>query len=244
MKQSPVMQDMEKTFNIVEMFSSLSGEGMTSGVPASFVRVDGCNLRCEYCDTKYSYSNQYTKKKLKEILERLHDFKNKTVICTGGEPLFERNNARMLPLLISSQGYDVYIETNGAVKLYEDEELQNFDRKKIHYVLDIKTPSSKMEKFDLIEKNADKLTNGDEIKCVVGTEEDIKFCENKIKSVFNQIKDKKINIVFSPIFGKIELNKLAEYVQSLKYFMENSNLTIKLGIQLHKLIWPNIEKGV
>ena len=176
MKQKQVMRDMEKTFNIVEIFSSLSGEGATSGIPASFVRGDGCNLRCEYCDTKYSYLNQYEKTTFEEILKNLQEFNNKIVVCTGGEPLLDQNNARELPLLISEKGYEVYIETNGAVLLYDEEELKGFDRKKIHYVLDIKTTSSKMERFDLIENNAKRLADGDEIKCVVGNAKDVEFC--------------------------------------------------------------------
>ena len=117
-------------------------------------------------------------------------------------------------------------------------------KENIHYVIDIKTYASKMQNFDKIETNCELLSDGDEIKCVVASAQDIEYCKNKIESIYEKIKNKKINIIFSPVFGKIELSALASYVSSLKNFMKGSNLTVKLGIQLHKLIWPNIEKGV
>ena len=150
MKQNQAVQNMEKKYSIVETFSSLSGEGSTSGIPASFIRVEGCNLRCDYCDTKYSYCNKFEKMSIERIIEELKNLNNKIVICTGGEPLF--GESRDLPLLISNAGFKVYIETNGAVPLYTEKELIGYDRKKIHYVVDIKAPSSKMQKFDMLEQ--------------------------------------------------------------------------------------------
>jgi len=213
-------------------------------VPASFVRVDSCNLRCSFCDTKYSYNHEFTTMTFKEIVDMLKTFDNKVVVCTGGEPLLNKNNARLLPLLLSNEGFQVYIETNGSVKLYREEELLQGKRENIHYVVDIKTPASQMERFDCIEHNSCLLLDGDEIKCVVASKEDIEFCKNKISKIFNNIKDKKINIILSPVFGEIKLQDLAEYVMQMKSIMKDSCLTVKLGIQLHKLIWPHIEKGV
>ena len=101
-----------------------------------------------------------------------------------------------------------------------------------------------MARFDKIEQNCFLLEDGDEIKCVVASKEDVEFCQKKIATIFDNIKNKKINIIFSPVFGEIKLDELAQLVMPLKGFMKDSSLTIKLGLQLHKLIWPNREKGV
>ena len=245
MKQNQAVQSTEKmTFKIVEIFSSLSGEGSTSGIPATFVRVSGCNLRCEYCDTKYSYNEEFESMKGEDVLQKVKSYKNKIVVCTGGEPLLEKDNARLLPLMLSKEGFDVYIETNGSVCLYEEEELEFGNREKLHYVVDVKCPASCMSKFDKLEENCEKLCDGDEIKCVIATREDFEFCKWKIEKNLEKFKNKKINIILSPVFGKIELDVLANYVHEMKELFQETQVTVKLGIQLHKLIWPNIEKGV
>ena len=245
MKQLQVMQNTEnKCAKIIELFSSISGEGGTSGVPATFVRVAGCNLRCDFCDTKYSFDlNDSSIMTFPQILEKVKDFGNKVIICTGGEPLLDIVNHRELPLYLALNGYEVYIETNGAIELYTKEELKNRPNN-LKYVVDIKCPISKMEKYDILEKNAKYLEDGDEIKAVIANEEDFEFFISKVKNILDIIKDKKINLILSPVFGEISLEKLASFVQNGKDNFKGTELTLKMGIQLHKLIWPQIERGV
>ncbi len=211
------------------------------GTPATFVRLSECNLRCVYCDTKYAFEKR-KKLSLAEILCQVRAMKNTLVICTGGEPLLQEN--RSLPLILSQEGYRVVIETNGAVALYRAEEISDDIRKNLHYVVDIKCPCSNMEKSDILEQNADLLTDGDEIKCVVADREDVLFSFQKIDKIKRTICDKKINIILSPVFGKMDLKELAEYVLTNQTLVENTMLTLKMGIQLHKYIWPDIDRGV
>lgn len=250
MKQAQVTQFIDnhknKTCKIIEIFDSLSGEGSTIGIPVSFVRVANCNLRCSFCDTKYSYNEcEATNFTFSEVLEKLKEFDNEIVVCTGGEPLLTDNNSRLLPLFLSANGYKVYVETNGSVKLFSKEELlKNELRKNIKYVVDLKCPYSKMNIKDILETNAELLDDGDEIKCVVANKEDFDFAIDKINKIKNIIKDKNINIIFSPVFNAIDLAELAEMIKSKKQIIKNTKMNIKMGIQLHKIIWPQIEKGV
>ena len=204
MKQFQVLQNTKnKSARIVELFSSISGEGGTSGIPATFVRVAGCNLRCDFCDTKYSFDVKDANiMSFSEILKKVKSFDNKVVICTGGEPLFEIDDNRKLPLFLAQNGFDVYIETNGATKLYSKDEIEKRPNN-LKYVIDIKCPSSKMEKYDILDKNVQYIEDGDEIKGVISDKEDFEFFISKIRNVFDLIKNKKVNIILSPVFGTI-----------------------------------------
>lgn len=115
---------------MVEIFNSISGEGITSGFLTTFVRVYGCNLRCSYCDTKYSYNGEYILMTPIEILAQVNKLNCKRVIVTGGEPLEEEKLKRYIPLFLAQNGYDVRIETNGSIRLYDEDEIYEFTNKK------------------------------------------------------------------------------------------------------------------
>lgn len=241
----------ESRIPIVEIFTSISGEGISNGEIVSFVRVAGCNLRCSYCDTQYSYeeqsiSNQYLLPT--EVVDKLNKLGCNDIICTGGEPLEACKTKRYLPIYLSTKGFNVRIETNGSCHLYTQEEVLSFTGvtklNSLNYTLDIKSPSSGMKDKNIFLDNFKRLKSKDEIKFVVGTDEDISYAMDTIKSYRNILSQNGVIINFSPIFNKIDPVKIVEFLkQESKYFHKN-NLKVRLSLQIHKYIWPPEERGV
>lgn len=231
---------------MVEIFNSISGEGITSGFLTTFIRTYGCNLRCSYCDTKYSYNGEYILMTPETVLKEVEQLCCTRIIVTGGEPLEENEAKRFIPLYLAQKGYEVRIETNGSVKLYNEEEIFEFtgskQRKNLFYTLDIKCPSSKMDRFNIFEENFEKLIIGDEIKFVVGNVDDLEYSMDVVDKYKEYFKGVTLN--FSPVFGQIEPNFIVDYLKEKnKFFMENK-LDVRLNMQLHKIIWDKDKRGV
>ncbi|WP_198011927.1 radical SAM protein [Caloramator sp. ALD01] len=231
---------------MVEIFNSISGEGITSGFLTTFVRVYGCNLRCSYCDTKYSYDGEYSLMAPIEILGEVNRLNCKRVIVTGGEPLEEEKIKRYIPLYLAQNGYEVRIETNGSVRLYDEDEIYQFtskkERKNLFYTLDIKCPSSNMDKFNIFEENFKSLIIGDEIKFVVGNFDDLDYSMEVVKRYKEYFKGVTLN--FSPVFSKIEPSQIVDYLKIRNKFFAENNLDVRLNLQLHKIIWDKDKRGV
>ena len=235
---------------VVEIFTSISGEGISAGEVLTFIRVAGCNLRCSYCDTTYSYDEKEINNEFitaQEIIKRLKKMGASKILCTGGEPLETKKQKRYLPIYLASKGFDVRIETNGSNPVYSKEELYIFtdkERIKLHYVLDVKCPGSGMEKHNIFEENFLKLHLGDEIKFVVASQVDIDFALevlNKYKSILSV---NEVVINFSPVFNLIDTKGIVKMlVEKNSYFTEQC-LKVRLSLQIHKVIWPPQMRGV
>jgi len=207
---------------INEIFYSLQGEGKWTGLPNIFIRTSECNLRCSYCDTKYAYI-EGTEKNIEDILKEIKKFSCKNICITGGEPLLQCDILNLLNSLIK-QKYSICLETNGSLSI---EEVSNFPTLMIS--LDIKCPSSNMhEKMDL--KNIELLRPNDQIKMIIKNEMDYNYA----KDILRQYKPK-CSVFFQPVWG-INPNSLAEW-------MLKDGLKVRLGLQLHKIIWGE-KKGV
>lgn len=235
---------------IVEIFNSISGEGISSGEIVTFVRVAGCNLRCSYCDTKYSYDecseeNEYLTPSV--IVNRLEELGCKNIICTGGEPLELDKGKRYLPLYLSTKGFKVRIETNGSCPLYSNEDIEKFTNQKklmnVNYTLDIKSPSSGMNKHNL-KDNLGMLRRGDEVKFVVASKEDINYGMDIIDNYKNTLSKNNVIINFSPIFDEIEPSKLVDIIKERYQYFQRNNLKVRVSLQIHKYIWPPEARGV
>lgn len=245
-----VEQLKQSKISVVEIFTSISGEGISAGEVLTFIRVAGCNLRCSYCDTTYSYdengsSNEFLT--VDEIVERVKKIGALKLLCTGGEPLETNKIKRYLPLYLASQGFDVRIETNGSCPLYTKKEISAFTDEEVlpfHYVLDVKCPGSGMQENNIFKENFLKLHLGDEVKFVVASQEDIDYALivlNKYKTIFS-IKEVVIN--FSPVFKSIQTKDVVKMlVEKNSYFM-TEGLRVRLSLQIHKVIWPPETKGV
>ncbi|GAB6098819.1 putative 7-carboxy-7-deazaguanine synthase QueE [Halanaerocella petrolearia] len=231
---------------VVEVFNSISGEGISAGEIVNFVRLAGCNLRCDYCDTTYSYqSSEHNLMSPDQIVNKVNQFNSRQIICTGGEPLEEDKPKRYLPLYLAKQGFKVRIETNGSWPIYSKQELQKFgvDNKLINYTLDIKSPSSNMKQHNLL-SNLEKLSLGDEIKFVVQDQVDIDYALEVIADYKNVLAKEEIIINFSPVFEEMETEELVAVLQDNQGYFNKYNLLVRLSLQLHKFIWDPNQTGV
>ena len=205
-----------------EIFYSIQGESLSSGLPTIFIRLTGCPLRCQYCDTSYAFT-EGKKKSFEKIIEEIKKYKCMNVTITGGEPLSQKNTKDFINLLISDS-YNVSVETSNAVSI------KNINDAAI-IVLDIKTPDSNESDKNIIE-NYKFLKKCDQIKFVICSKSDYQWAKDYInKYELNEI----CNIIMSPSFGEMDIQMLAE-------FMLKDNLPVRLQTQLHKLIW-NDQRG-
>lgn len=214
---------------VIEKFVSINGEGLKSGELATFIRFAGCNLRCPYCDTKYSYENpKYEDLTIEEIIDFINESKVHNVTLTGGEPLLV-NGIDILINKLSSLGYRIELETNGSVDISKYYGIPG-----VSFTLDYKGPTSLMEgRMNL--DNYKYIGKNDVVKFVCGSDMDlIKAKEIILKYNLNEIS----NSFLSPMFGEINLEDMVN-------FMKDNNLNgVRLQIQIHKIIWNPNERGV
>jgi len=212
---------------VIEIFDSIEGEGKRMGQLATFIRLAGCNLRCSYCDTTYSYEEENAIEMTVE--EIVSGVKYATVTVTGGEPLVHKDIKELMTALCL-KGCHVNIETNGSVYLGSSIFLN--PALDIFVTMDYKCPSSGMEKHMEL-SNLSKLRPIDVLKFVVGSREDLDRMREVIRTF-------PINaqIYISAVFGKIELDTIVDY-------MKEFDLTdVKLQIQMHKIVYPESMRGV
>ncbi|MBE8221575.1 MAG: radical SAM protein [Bdellovibrionales bacterium] len=207
---------------INEIFFSLQGESSKSGLPTTFIRLSGCHLRCQYCDTKYAYHNGENLD-IKSIIKKVKNYQSKHVCITGGEPLLQKS---VYPLMtqLCDKGYKVSLETSG------DKSAVLVDNR-VKKIIDIKTPDSKAG----VSVHFDNLKNlsNTELKFVICSDKDFNWAENFVKE--NNLSESKI--LYSPSFGEVTATHLAEKILS-------SGSSAQLQIQLHKYLWPNKESGI
>ncbi|WP_297282046.1 radical SAM protein [uncultured Anaerococcus sp.] len=216
----------DKKLDINEIFYSIDGEGITAGQLAIFIRLNGCNLRCSYCDTAYALETKENYIDFNQIFKLISGYPCKNITITGGEPLYQDGTIDFIKEL-TSKGYRVNIETNGSISINR---LTNIDNTIV--TLDIKTYSSDMEKSNLYE-NLDYLRECDVSKFVVGDKDDLDFTYK----VVNQYKPKG-NIFLSPVYGSIEPADIVNYMKS------KDNEKVRLQLQMHKYIWDPDKRGV
>ncbi|MBU4126432.1 MAG: radical SAM protein, partial [Proteobacteria bacterium] len=150
-----------------EIFYSIQGESIYSGIPCVFIRLTGCNLRCSYCDTAYAYY-EGVELRIEEILSRVDNYKCPLIEITGGEPLLQGDTPLLIDRLLEKK-YEVLLETNGSI------DISVVDNRCIK-IVDIKCPSSgENDKNDL--ENLKRLNQKDQIKFVVGNREDYEFAK-------------------------------------------------------------------
>ena len=212
-----------------EIFHSIQGESSRAGEPSVFVRMTGCGLRCTYCDTEYAF---YEGKDfpISEIVEKVEAFGCKLVELTGGEPL-EQEGIYALMDELHAKGYDVMIETGGHI------DISRVDTR-VKRIVDLKTPSSGMMKRNRYE-NIEHLTKHDEVKFVIGSREDYEWAMSKLPLLKKEGAGggSPGTILFSPVHGNMSLADMAAWILE-------DRLPVRFQTQLHKLIWPEILRGV
>lgn len=214
------------SLKINEIFYSIQGESSFAGKPCIFIRLTGCNLRCSYCDTQYAY-NEGNMMTLDEIINHVKGYNCSLVEITGGEPLLQKETPLLVNRLLDSE-YEVLLETNGTM------DISIIDDRCVR-IMDIKCPSSaEAEQNDL--KNLKRLTDRDELKFVIGDLHDYEFAKEILAGMAME-SSLNIKVHFSPSFGILDPQKLAEWIL-------NDNLNVKLQLQLHKYIWNPERRGV
>jgi 7-carboxy-7-deazaguanine synthase len=210
---------------VTEIFKSIQGESTYAGLPCVFVRLAGCNLRCHWCDSAYAfYGGQETS--VEEVLARVRQLGGKLVELTGGEPLLQREVYPLTEQLLA-EGYRVLVETSG------ERNVAGLARGVVK-VVDVKCPGSgESEKFCF--DNLALLERKDQIKFVILDEKDYEYAKDFV--VRHQLHDRVDEVIFSPVFGRLDPRKLAEWIL-------RDGLEVRLGLQLHKFIWEPEAGGV
>jgi 7-carboxy-7-deazaguanine synthase len=201
-----------------QLFTSIQGESTHAGRPCTFVRLTGCNLRCTWCDTKYAYEGGESMP-VEAVLEEVRKADIELVEITGGEPLLQEAVYPLMNALID-EDFTVLLETNGSVDLSRAPD----DARKI---MDVKCPSSGMSGKSLL-KNLDCLGGRDEVKFVVADRADYEWARSLVRA--ERRLDHVRAVHFTPVFGGLELATLADWIIS-------DRLPVRLGFQLHKMIW-------
>lgn len=220
----------DRMYKVNEIFVSIDGEGVRTGLPTVFIRLYGCNLKCSYCDTRYSCENsEYTEMSLMDILEQVLSYGVPRVTLTGGEPLIHEGVKDLINSLVVND-IEVNIETNGAVDLSDFWEFRYSS--KVIITMDYKCASSGMEdKMKLW--NLKLLQPKDVIKFVVSNYNELEKMEYILEE-----SECKAQPYVSPVFGAIEPKELVEYV------LDNKLNNVKVQVQLHKIIWNPNMRGV
>lgn len=214
------------SLRINEIFYSIQGESLYAGLPCVFIRLTGCNLRCAYCDTRYAY-HEGMDMTIPEILGQVESHPAAALVeITGGEPLFQQETPDLVRQLLD-QGRTVLMETNGSL------DISRTDSRCIR-IMDIKCPSSMMDAHNDPD-NLVRIRPDDQIKFIIGTQADYVYALNTVKQIPPDFP--RSSVLFSPAFGSLSPGLLATWILQ-------DGLGVRLHLQLHKLIWPNTERGV
>lgn len=244
---------MPETLVVNEIYVSLQGESTFAGLPCVFIRLTGCDLRCSYCDTAYAFSAG-KKMEIPEIQSRVHDLSKPyingsrdsmlpIVEVTGGEPLLQKHSLSLMKLFCD-EGFTVLIETSGA------HDLSGIDPR-VHRIMDIKCPSSG-ESLRNRWENLEQLNSHDEVKFVIGTNEDYEWAKEVISK-------REIDNHCSILFSWVAPLSLSQKESTLKAVPSGQTpisqqelaeriiadaLPVRFQIQTHKIIWPVDARGV
>jgi 7-carboxy-7-deazaguanine synthase len=208
---------------VTEIFFSIQGESSHAGRPCVFVRLTGCNLRCVWCDSEYTFTGGEAMT-LDEVLERVRSFGCRLVEVTGGEPLLQKETFDLIRRLCE-ENYEVLVETSGSIPIDPVD-----DRATI--ILDIKCPGSgEMEKN--LWENLDRLRSRDEIKFVIADRADFEWARDLVR----ERKLDRWTVLFSAAFADLDMKDLAGWILE-------ERLPVRFQTQLHKHIWGAEVTGV
>ena len=211
-------RDATDRLRITEIFYSLQGESLSSGLPTVFVRLTGCPLRCHYCDTAYAFHGG-EQRSLAAVLSEVASYAPRHVTVTGGEPLAQ---PACLPLLscLCDAGYHVSLETGGALPVAAVDA-------RVVRVMDLKTPGSGEQEKNRWD-NLSALTMRDQIKFVICDEGDYRWSVEQLRR--HHLEQRVGALLFSPSHGQLPPQQLADWIL-------RDRLPVRMQLQLHKLIW-------
>ncbi|BCA96358.1 7-carboxy-7-deazaguanine synthase [Legionella antarctica] len=211
------MKQFNNQLRITEIFHSLQGESVTVGLPTVFIRLTGCPLRCQYCDTAYAFTGGKVRE-MDEILDTVATYECNYVCVTGGEPLAQPGCIDLLKRLCHA-GYSVSLETSGA------RDISNVDQR-VMVVMDLKTPDSLESDKNLL-ANLDYLKPEDQIKFVLCSRKDYEWACNMVSA--HRLSER-VKLLFSPSWNQLNPTELANWIVEDK-------LAVRFQLQLHKILW-------
>jgi 7-carboxy-7-deazaguanine synthase len=207
----------KRSIRITEIFYSLQGESTNIGLPTVFVRLTGCPLRCQYCDTSYAFKGG-KRQSIDAIINQISEYQCPQVCVTGGEPLAQTDCHSLLTTLCD-QGYRVSLETSGAL------DITNVDPR-VMIVMDLKTPDSNERAKNLL-SNINHLKPRDQIKFVICSRQDYEWSKQMIHA--HQLSER-VELLLSPSWEQLEPSVLANWIIE-------DRLPVRFQIQLHKILW-------
>lgn len=215
---------MPAVLRVTEIFHSIQGESTHAGRPCVFVRLTGCNLRCVWCDSAYAFHGG-SSMTVREVVERVRDYGCEWVEITGGEPLLQHDVYELMQALVSER-FSVLLETGGSLPI---------DRVPVgvRRIVDVKCPGSGEVERNHWE-NLDQLRDGDELKFVLASRDDYEWAARQVR---DRTLDRRSPVLFSPVHGTLDPGEMARWVLE-------DRLPVRVQLQLHKMLWPGVEKGV
>ncbi|KGP63409.1 7-carboxy-7-deazaguanine synthase [Legionella norrlandica] len=214
------MKRFNEQLRITEIFHSLQGESVTIGLPTVFIRLTGCPLRCQYCDTAYAFSGGEVRE-IKDILDTVALYQCQYVCVTGGEPLAQPGCITLLSKLCDA-GYFVSLETSGARDIAQVDQ-------RVMIVMDLKTPDSQEVDKNLL-SNLAFLKPTDQIKLVLCSRNDYEWA----CSILNEYQlAERVQLLFSPSWNQLNPTDLANWIIQDK-------LPVRFQLQLHKILWNDV----
>ena len=211
---------------ISEIFLSIQGESTRAGLPCIMVRLAGCNLNCAWCDTSYARDSRAGEAmSIEQVMNRIGELGCHLVEVTGGEPLCQPSCTELLTQLCDA-GYEMLLETNGT------KDLSAIDSRVIR-IMDVKCPSSGHD-GDTRWENISQLKEADEVKFVLAGRKDYEFARSVVRE--HNLIPQVGAVIFSPIQPQLKPAELAQWILA-------DALDVRLGLQLHKIIWPDKDRG-
>ncbi len=224
---------------LIEIYKSVQGESSFAGLPCIFVRLAGCNLRCSWCDSEYTFKGGYkqTLEQVEAAVEQLAPVR--LVEFTGGEPMLQERELVPLMERLLAKGYELMIETSGERPLEQVPAA-------VHKIVDVKCPASG-EAGSFRMGNLDALTPRDEVKFVISNREDYEFARDF--TITHRLPERAGGVLFSPAFRKTpSIERTAENCaldpRELVEWMLADGVPARLSLQIHKFIWEPAKKGV
>ncbi len=212
------------TLKIHEIYESIHGESSFVGLPSVFVRLQGCNLNCRYCDTMEAREGNGTEMTVEEVVEKAISYGWRMALVTGGEPLLQEETPRLVQELLH-RGCQVVVETNGSLDI-------SVIPKEATRIMDIKCPSSGEAESNLWD-NLFRLYPPDEVKFVLSNRHDYEWAVGIIKERF----EKRRKLLFTTVFGELPPTNLVEWMLEDKIWAR-----FQLGI--HRYVWPGAARSV
>ncbi len=209
----------QSELRINEIFLSLQGESVKTGLPTVFIRLTGCPLRCRYCDTAYAF-HEGEKQTIDSIINTVAQYRSRHVCVTGGEPLAQKRAFDLL-VRLCDEGYDVSLETSGAIDIADVDQ-------RVMKIMDIKTPSSTEEARNRYE-NFQHLDDKDQIKFVICNRTDYDWMKSIIRE--HRLNDV-CEILVSPEHESQNPTQLADWILEDK-------MNVRMQLQMHKYLWGN-----